>query len=80
MRGAFVGLLLCLAACATAGAMTRTSGDAVLVPGWRTAVGQTPTRAEFTAVYAACEDRLRDDGGSAPFAGCLADLGLRRVQ
>ena len=79
MRGVFVGVLLCLAACATADGMT--TGDATsLMRGWRTAVGQTPTRAEFVAVYAACQDRLKDTGKPSPFGGCLADLGLHRVQ
>lgn len=46
--------------------------------GWRFASGQTPTRAEYVAVVAACREgpvKRR----TAPLDACLSDLGLRRA-
>ena len=47
---------------------------------WQTANGQPPTRAEFAALIAACEDLVKMTVESGPMNGCLADLGLHRVQ
>ena len=79
MRGICLGMLLALAACAVTEGVT-SSTDANIVSGWQTAIGKPPSRAEFAAVYAACQDRLNSGDNAAPFDGCLADLGLRRVQ
>ena len=79
MRGVVLLLLLGLAACVTA--------DRVIPPGvsselndWQTPKGKPPTRAEFAAVVAACQDRENSTDQTGPISGCLADLGLRRVQ
>jgi hypothetical protein len=67
-------LLLALAACTQTD--TADSGD-VNTPdptGWRLASGKEPSKAEFAALAASCQDR-----GSALDA-CLAELGLKRAQ
>ena len=56
------------------------SGD---MQGWRFASGKTPSRAEYAALVAACEDgavRSRAVVGVAgPLDACLADLGMKRI-
>jgi hypothetical protein len=47
---------------------------------WQTPTGKPPTKAEFAALVAACQDKVKVTTESGPMAGCLADLGLRRVQ
>jgi hypothetical protein len=44
------------------------------------ATGKPPTRAEFAAVVAACQDRAKTANQTGSLDGCLADLGMRRVQ
>jgi hypothetical protein len=79
MRGAAFFLLLSLAACAAAHGVTSTSASSELRD-WQTASGKPPTKAEFAAVVAACQDRAKTSDQGGPIDGCLADLGLRRVQ
>ncbi len=79
MRGAAFFILLSLAACAAADGVTLSSGSSELRD-WQMASGKPPTKLEFAAVVAACQDRSKTDDRSGPIDGCLADLGLRRVQ
>jgi hypothetical protein len=68
-------VLLGLAACAASDA----SSGPVEMEGWRMVSGKPPTRAEYVAVVAACQDgMLRRAAG--PLNACLAELGLKRVQ
>jgi hypothetical protein len=57
------------------------SGD---MQGWRFASGKTPSRAEYAALVAACQDgavrRAGVPGASGALDVCLADLGLKRAQ
>jgi hypothetical protein len=46
---------------------------------WRTPAGTPPTKAEFAALVAACQDKVKAATDSGPMAGCLTDLGLHRV-
>ena len=46
--------------------------------GWRFTSGKRPSRAEYTAVVAACEQGAVTQGRGKPLDSCLADLGLRR--
>jgi hypothetical protein len=46
--------------------------------GWRFATGKRPSRAEYTAVVAACQDGAVPRTRGQPLESCLADLGLRR--
>jgi hypothetical protein len=48
------------------------------VQGWRFASGKRPTRAEYAAVVAACQEGAVKDSRGKPLDLCLADLGLRR--
>jgi hypothetical protein len=42
--------------------------------------GKPPTGIEFAAAGAACQDRVKTANHTGSLDGCLADLGLRRVQ
>jgi hypothetical protein len=57
------------------------SGD---MQGWRFASGKTPSRAEYAALVAACQDgavrRAAAPGAAGTLDVCLADLGLKRAQ
>ena len=79
MRGVVLLLLLGLAACVTADRVTP-PGVSSELNDWQTPKGKPPTRAEFAAVVAACQDRENSTDQTGPMSGCLADLGLRRVQ
>jgi hypothetical protein len=56
------------------------SGD---MQGWRFTSGKTPSRAEYAALVAACQDgavRPAPSAGlSGPLDACLADLGLKHA-
>ena len=73
-----VCLLLGLATC-----MPPTGGDTMVagpeIAGWRLASGKAPSKAEFAAVVATCEDR-GPAPQEAPIEACLAELGLRRAE
>jgi hypothetical protein len=79
MLGVAFLVLFVLVACAAGGAATPASASSELRE-WRTATGKPPSRHEFAAVFAACEDRAKSSEKSGPIEGCLADYGLRRVQ
>ena len=44
------------------------------------AAGKPPSKNEFAAVVAACEDKAKTTHKSDAMEGCLADYGLQRVQ
>ncbi len=46
--------------------------------GWRFASGKRPSKAEYAAVVAACQDGVVSRTRGQPLDACLADLGLRR--
>ena len=69
-------LVLALAACADLGE-TIGAGD---MQGWRYASGKPPSRAEYAAIVAACQDGAVQRAQGKPLDSCLADLGLRRAQ
>lgn len=79
MRGVVLLILLGLAACVTADRITP-PGVSSELNDWQTPKGKPPTRAEFAAVVAACQDRENTTGRTGPISGCLGDLGLHRVQ
>jgi hypothetical protein len=79
MRGVAFYVLLCLVAFATGDAVTPANASSDLRE-WQTATGKPPSKNEFAAVIAACEDRAKSSDKSGPLEGCLADYGLRRVQ
>ena len=76
-------LLLGLAACDVFDDSQQTglgSGD---MQGWRFASGKAPSRAEYAAVVAACQDgavkRAQAPSALGALDACLADLGLKRA-
>jgi hypothetical protein len=77
-RLAVVPLLFGLVGCALFG-NARQAGPQSM-QGWRFLSGRTPTRAEYTAVVAACRDGAVRDARAEPLDACLADLGLRRAE
>jgi hypothetical protein len=79
MRGVAFFVLFGLVACATGDAVTPASASSELRE-WQTATGKPPSKNEFAAVVAACEDRAKNSDKTGPIEGCLADYGLRRVQ
>jgi hypothetical protein len=79
MRGIAFFVVFGLAACAAGDAVAPASASSELRQ-WQTAAGKPPSKNEFAAVVAACEDRTKNSAKSAPIEGCLADYGLRRVQ
>jgi hypothetical protein len=72
-----IAMLLGLAACAAS--EPGQPPTPVDLQAWRLATGKAPTRAEYAAVAAACQDRPAAAGQSNPFDACLADLGLSRA-
>jgi hypothetical protein len=79
MRGFAAIILLGLAACAASDAVTPASASPE-VGGWQELSGKPPSRVEFAAVMAACQDRAKGADRNAPIDNCLADLGLHRAQ
>jgi hypothetical protein len=78
MRAVAAVFLLSLAACATASGSTASASSEMR--DWQTAAGTPPTKAEFAALVAACQDKTKAPTENGPIDGCLADLGLRRTQ
>jgi hypothetical protein len=79
MRGVALVVFLGLVACATGNPVTSANASSELRE-WQTAAGKPPSKNEFAAVVAACQDRARTTNKSDPIEGCLADYGLHRVQ
>jgi hypothetical protein len=79
MRGVAFVVFLDLIACAVGDAATPANASSEM-RGWQTAAGKPPSKTEFAAVVAACEDRAKTANKSDPIEGCLADFGLHRVQ
>lgn len=79
MRGVAFFVLFGLVACAMGDAASPAKASSELRE-WRTATGKPPSKNEFAAVVAACEDRAKSENNSGPIEGCLADYGLRRAQ
>jgi hypothetical protein len=46
---------------------------------WALASGQPPSRNEFAAVVAACQDRAATARANVPLETCLGEFGLRRA-
>ena len=79
MRGVALVVFFGLLACAMGDAVTSANASSERRE-WQTAAGQPPSKNEFAAVVAACEDRAKTANRSDPIEGCLADYGLHRVQ
>jgi hypothetical protein len=79
MRGVALIVLVGLIVCATGGVVTPAHASSELRE-WQTSAGKPPSKNEFAALVAACEDRAKSGSNSGPIEGCLADYGLRRLQ
>jgi hypothetical protein len=77
MRRIALIVLLAVAACAEADANANQPAE---MQGWKTASGKSPTKAEFAAVVAACQDGAVRGAQEKALDSCLGDLGLRRVE
>lgn len=72
-------MLFGLMSCATVDGVTSANASSEL-RGWQTMSGKPPSKTEFAALVAACEDRAKSLEKSDPIDGCLADYGLLRVR
>ena len=73
-----VCLMLGLVACETSDATQQAGFGSGDMQGWRLASGKRPSRAEYAAVVAACQDGAVARAKGKALDACLADLGLRR--
>ena len=73
-------VLLGLAACAASDAtQPNAAAPPVATEGWQLPSGKAPSKAEFAAVVAACQDRAKGANQNGPLDQCLTDFGLRRA-
>jgi hypothetical protein len=73
-----VCLMLGLAACETSDPNHLAGYGSGDMQGWRFASGKRPSRAEYAAFVAACQDGAVSRSRGKALDVCLADLGLRR--
>jgi hypothetical protein len=84
MWRAVVLLILVLAGCGPPDTSRESGSGANEIRGWKFVSGKRPSRAEYAAFVASCEQGAVRSAQSKPFEsgkpldGCLADLGLRR--
>jgi hypothetical protein len=84
MWRAVVFLILVLAGCGPPDTSREPSSGANEIRGWKFASGKRPSRAEYAAIVASCQQgAVRSVPGNLfesgkPLDACLADLGLRR--
>jgi hypothetical protein len=72
-------ILLVLAGCDVFGMSQPAEFGSGDMQGWRFASGKTPSRAEYAALVAACQDGAVRPAMAGPLDACLADLGLKRT-
>jgi len=80
MRRFAVSLVLGLAACAVFDGSQEGDLGSGEMSGWRLASGKTPSRAEYAAMVAACQDGAVQHAAAETLDGCLAGLGLKRAE
>ncbi len=73
-------LALGLACCTAFDTNQEAAPDFGAVSGWQLASGKAPSRAEYVAMVAACQDGAVRHAAATPLDSCLADLGLKRAQ
>ena len=79
MRRAVAFGVLALAGCGPADTSRVSGPGADEVRGWMFASGKRPSRAEYAALVASCQQgAVRSARAGKPLEACLADLGLRR--
>jgi len=78
MRRAVVLLTLLLAGCGPPDTSRESGAGADEINGWKFISGKRPSRLEYAAFVASCEQGAIQSTRSKPLDACLADLGLRR--
>ena len=77
-------IMLGLAACGVFDTSQQTDTGSGEMQGWRLASGKAPSRAEYAAIVAACQDgavqRAPAPGSLGALDSCLAGLGLKRAE
>ena len=76
MRGILLLAVLLLTACEGTAAPVPNAASPELRD-WRLASGKAPTKPEFVALVAACQDQAKTAAHPDPLDRCLAGLGLR---
>ena len=69
-------IMLGLAACAGSDTSQESDVGSGEMQGWRMASGKAPSRAEYAAMVAACQEAL-GQRAAKPLDACLANLGLK---
>ena len=77
MRPIALGILFVLATCAGGVADANQPTE---MQGWKTASGKPPTKAEFAAAVAACEEQAVSSARGKTLDACLDNLGLKRAE
>jgi len=78
MWRALVLLTLVLASCGPPDTSRESGSGADGINGWKFTSGKRPSRVEYAAFVASCEQGAIQSTRSKPLDACLADLGLRR--
>ena len=73
-------IMLGLAACDLLDTGQQSQFGSGEMQGWRAASGKPPSRAEYSAIVAACQGGAVPRASSKPLEACLADLGLKRAE
>ena len=76
--GMALALTLTLAGCGPSDTSHPSGSGADTVQGWTFVSGKRPTRTEYAALVASCEQGALPSARGKPLDACLADLGLRR--
>jgi hypothetical protein len=71
-------IMLGLAACSVFATGEQAGPGAGDMAGWRMVSGKAPSRAEYAALVAACQDGALPHGPTTSLDTCLAGLGLKR--
>ena len=72
-------IMLALAGCALFDTEEAVAPGLGEISGWQLASGKAPSRAEYAAMVAACQDRAVAHAAALSLDACLADLGLTRA-
>lgn len=73
-------IMLGVAACGVFDASQQGEPGSGEMRGWRSASGKAPSRAEYAAILAACQDGAVQRSAGATLDSCLAGLGLKRAE
>ena len=74
----FLALILAPAGCGPSDSSRVSGSGGDEITGWIFASGKRPSRAEYAALVASCQQGAVQSARGKPLDVCLADLGLRR--